>query len=219
MTGARAIRRCAACAACLVCVADVAGGQGPRAEAAGVRRLALSAQNGSPGEAALPVFRAPAADVPRELSQTSPVEESQDRPSLEPARLAGQVLAGAYAGIGGYFLTSWVGGLVMNTMPASDRTKDQVQFALGLVGATAATAASVSAIGNIGDQTGSYRAALAGTAGGVAVGVILNQLLYGHARLPSEEGSSRVRWLEASLEALLPSIGATIAFNSTRKYK
>jgi hypothetical protein len=158
--------------------------------------------------------------APRSLSQVEPPNDGADTPSLEPARLAGQVLAGAYSGIGGYFLASWAGGLVMDRMPmASDGTKDKVQFAMGLVGATAATAASVTAIGNIGDQTGSYRAALAGTVGGVAVGLVINQLLYGHSRLPAEEGSSRVRWLEASLEALLPSIGATIAFNSTRKYK
>ena len=81
------------------------------------------------------------------------------------------------------------------------------------------TAASVSAIGNIGDQTGSYPAALAGTAGGVVAGLLLNQILYGHARLPSEPESSRLRWVEASLEAMLPSIGATIGFNSTRKFK
>jgi hypothetical protein len=130
------------------------------------------------------------------------------------------LLAGAYAGIGGYFIGSFAGDLIGDVLPtASDGTKDQISFATGVLGATMATAASVAAVGNIGDQTGSYPSALAGTAGGVVVGLIINQALYGHARLPTESESSRLRWVEASLEALLPSIGATIAFNSTRKFK
>ena len=137
-----------------------------------------------------------------------------------PARVAGEVLAGAYAGIGGYFVGSWLAGNVGEMLPdASEGTRDQIAFVGGVVGAGIATAASVSAIGNIGDQTGSYPAALAGTAGGVVAGLLLNQILYGHARLPSEPESSRLRWVEASLEAMLPSIGATIGFNSTRKFK
>lgn len=158
------------------------------------------------------------AQAPRMLSQTPP--NQLRTPPIEPARVAGQVMAGAYAGIGGYVLGSWVGSLVIERVPmASEGTREQVSFALGLVGATIATAKTVSAIGNIGDQTGNYSHALAGTVGGVAAGLLLNQVLYGHASLPEHTGSSRVRWIEASLEALLPSIGATIAFNSTRRYK
>jgi hypothetical protein len=213
------LRRCVTCAACFACAAPDLSAQGPRYESLGVRRFEGFGQRRLPSAIGPAQLRAPNAGDPRTLSQVGPGEESRGTPPVEPARVAGQVLAGAYAGIGGYVLASWAGGLMSDNLPASDNTKDQIQFAFGLVGATMATAASVSAIGNIGDQTGSYRAALAGTAGGVAVGVILNQLLYGHARLPSEEGSSRVRWIEASLEALLPSIGATLAFNSTRKYK
>jgi hypothetical protein len=219
VTTAARIRRSVCCAACVVCAAQGVEAQGPRLEPTGVRRVEGAAERVLPAGMIPSELRAPEGGNPRNLSQVGPAEESRGTPPVEPARVAGQVLAGAYSGIGGYVLASWAGGLAMNNMPASENTKDQIQFALGLVGATMATAASVSAIGNIGDQTGSYRAALAGTAGGVAVGVILNQLLYGHARLPSEEGSSRVRWIEASLEALLPSIGATLAFNSTRKYK
>jgi hypothetical protein len=48
---------------------------------------------------------------------------------------------------------------------------------------------------------------------------VLNRVLYGQARLPSDRQHSRMRWVEASFEALLPSLGATIAFNSTRQYK
>ena len=142
------------------------------------------------------------------------------KPPLEPARIAGQVLAGAYAGLGGYVIASWAGGFLTDRLTdASEGTKDHIQFAVGVTGAALATAGSVWAVGDIGDQTGSYTAALAGTAGGIAVAFALNKILYGHARLPTETGSSRMRWVEASLEALLPSIGATIAFNSKRRYK
>jgi hypothetical protein len=147
-------------------------------------------------------------------------EAARPVPAIEPARVAGEVLAGAYAGIGGYVLGNWAGGMLASMLPStSDGARDRIAMVSGILGAGIATAASVAAVGNIGDETGSYPAALAGTAGGVAVGLLLNQLLYGHARLPSEGESSRVRWIEASLEAMLPAIGATIAFNSTRRFK
>ncbi len=142
------------------------------------------------------------------------------RPELEPARVTGELLAGAYAGIAGYFIGTWAGGLVAEALPdESQDAKERIGFLFGATGAALATAASVAAVGNIGDQTGSYPTALAGTAAGVVAGVLLNQLLYGHARLPAETSSSRMRWVSASIEALLPSIGATIAFNSTRRFK
>jgi hypothetical protein len=144
---------------------------------------------------------------------------SAGTPALEAPRVAGELLAGAYASIGGYMVGSWVGGLAAEPLPASDDTKEQISFATGVVGASFATAAAVSAVGSIGDQTGSYGAAVGGAAGGVVAGFLVNQILYGHARLPSQSESSRMRWVEASVEALLPSIGATLAFNSSRRFK
>ncbi len=148
------------------------------------------------------------------------VDAGRGDPPLEPARIAGQLLAGAYAGLGGYVIGHWAAGFVTERMTgASEGTKDDLKFTVGVITAAAATAGSVWTVGDIGDQTGSYTAALAGTAGGIAAAFLLNKVLYGQARLPNEEGSSRMRWVEASLEALLPSLGATIAFNSTRRYK
>lgn len=201
----RSIRACAACAASWVAIgvglgtpAQTVSAQAPRSEQAGISALRM----------------------PLSPALQSTGAEADAKPVLEPARVAGQVLAGAYSSMAGYLIGSWAGSVVGSRMPGmSDDAKERLKFVTGVLGATAATAASVSAIGNIGDQTGSYPAALAGTAAGVTAGIILNQLLYGHARLPSETGSSKARWLEASLEALLPSIGATIAFNSTRRFK
>lgn len=201
----RSIRACATCTASWVAIgvaigtpAQTVSAQSPRFEQVGISALRM----------------------PLTPALQSTGAEADAKPALEPARVAGQVLAGAYSSMAGYLIGSWAGSVVGSRMPGmSDDAKERVKFVTGVLGATAATAASVSAIGNIGDQTGSYPAALAGTAAGVTAGIILNQLLYGHARLPSETGSSRARWLEASLEALLPSIGATIAFNSTRRFK
>ena len=188
--------------------------------AMGLRSPALGAQPSVTRASAVERFR---PSIPRHpLFQASPGDKQRatPRPQLEPARIAGEVLAGAYAGIAGYFFGNWAGGMLAGTLPtASDGTREQIAFAGGIAGAALTTAASVAFIGDIGDQTGSYPAALAGTAGGIAAGLLLNQLLYGHARLPTEHGSSRVRWIEASLEAMLPAIGATIAFNSSRRYK
>lgn len=165
-----------------------------------------------------------AARVPLATVTTIPgasvTSTTDGRPALEPARIAGQVLAGAYAGIGGYLIGTLTGNLVGDVLTrASQDTREQVGFGFGIAGGALATAASVSAIGNIGDQTGSFGTALVGTGGGVLAGLLLNQVMYGHARLPSDPQSSRMRWVEASLEALLPSLGATIAFNSTRRFK
>lgn len=146
--------------------------------------------------------------------------EGRAKPDLEPARVIGEVLAGAYAGIGGYVIASWASGFLTDRLTdASDGTKDQIQFGFGVAGAVASTAVSVWAVGDIGDQTGSYSATVIGAAGGVATAFLINKALYGSTRLPTEHGSSRMRWVEASLEALLPSIGATIGFNSSRRYK
>lgn len=197
-------------AVCVALLATVAGAQ-PVRQAAGVVRAPHPAVR-------LGTFVRTAPATGRAAWQAT--STGKGMPPLEPARVAGEVLAGAYAGIGGYFIGSWLGGNIGEMLPdASEGTRDQIAFVGGVVGAGIATAASVSAIGNIGDQTGSYPAALAGTAGGVVAGLLLNQILYGHARLPSETESSRLRWVEASLEAMLPSIGATIGFNSTRKFK
>lgn len=171
---------------------------------------------------AQPVYRAPSGirRLPPATAAFQATTANGGKPSLDAARVAGELLAGSYAGVAGYFLGSWISGFGADALAgASEGTKEQITFVGGVLGAGVATAAAVSAVGNIGDQTGSYPAALAGTAAGVGVGLLLNQVLYGHARLPREEESSRMRWIEASLEAMLPSIGATIAFNSTRKFK
>ncbi|MCC7194765.1 MAG: hypothetical protein IT356_04330 [Gemmatimonadaceae bacterium] len=154
------------------------------------------------------------------LAAATDPDAGSAKPSVEPARVFGEIFAGAYAGVAGYFVGTWVGSAIAEGLGTeSPENRERIGYVVGILSATFATAGSVAAVGNIGDQTGSYPAALVGTAAGVAVGVLFDQMIYGHARLPSETGSSRMRWVSASIEALLPSFGATIAFNSTRRFK
>ena len=217
MTLRRRVRRvcrtlCGGC--CALGIASSAGAQGLATLATSTTQVRSAAVGVAPLRLArrLPSLRP-------QFQSTAEPPGSKARPDIEPARVVGQLFAGAYAGIGGYVVGNWAGGLLAEALPASETTRDQIAFGAGVIGGGLATAASVAAIGNIGDQTGSYPIAIVGTAGGILAGALLNQLLYGHARLPAEGLSSRARWIEASLEALLPSLGATIAFNSTRRYK
>lgn len=218
MTSRRAVRSLRAWVGCSACVCAFAGGVAGAAGVVSPLAAQPSLARAGAGVAAHGAMRSVAG--PRApLWQTVPSKTVHPRPSLEPARVVGEALAGAYAGIAGYFIGSMTVGGVAELTDVSDDVKERIAFVGGVVGAGAATAASVWAIGNIGDQTGSFPISLAGTGAGVALGILLNQMIYGHARLPSAGESSRMRWVEASLEALLPSIGATIAFNSTRRFK
>ena len=75
------------------------------------------------------------------------------------------------------------------------------------------------AIGAIGNQTGSYPLALLGAGAGYLAALAVTHFIdrpSGPAVTPQK---SRARWLQATVESLLPAIGATIAFNSSRRFK
>lgn len=217
MTRRHAVRSWRACVGCGACVCVLAvGAEGAVAAVSPLAAQPSLARAGA-GVAAYGAVRSVAGTGSPSFAGVPAT--TRGRPPLEPARVVGEALAGAYAGIAGYFIGSMTVGGVAELSDISDDMKERIAFFGGVVGAGAATAASVWAIGNIGDQTGSFPISVAGTAAGLAAGILLNQIIYGHARLPSAGESSRMRWVEASLEALLPSIGATIAFNSTRRFK
>jgi len=71
----------------------------------------------------------------------------------------------------------------------------------------------------MGDQRGSYPWAVAGAAGGYLTAVAVKQLIAPKHSPAVTPEQSRARWLRATVESLLPAIGATIAFNSTRRFK
>jgi hypothetical protein len=144
----------------------------------------------------------------------------QKRPALEPARVGGEVLAGTYAGLGGFLLGRFAGGAVAGLMPdAAESTRDNIAHWTGLLAGGAATAGGVYAVGAMGNQTGSYPLALLGAGAGYAAVLAVTHLIdrpSGPAVTPQK---SHARWLEATVESLLPAIGATIAFNSSRRFK
>lgn len=142
------------------------------------------------------------------------------RPALSAARVTGEAVVGAYAAIGGYYIGRYVANSIGDMMTgASERTRSRLAMTGAWSGAIVGSAAGVYGIGNLGDQTGSITATLGGAAAGAVTGWLLDRMFRtGRPADPSLVGS-QMRWLEASLESLLPSIGATIGFNSSRRFK
>ncbi len=152
-------------------------------------------------------------------AQAAPVASS-NRPALEPLRVGGEVFVGTYAGLGGFLIGRYLGGSLADLMPdAAESTRDEIAHWTGLAAGGAATAGGVYAIGAIGNQTGSYPLALLGAGAGYLTALAVTRLIdrpSGPAVTPQK---SRARWLQATVESLLPAIGATIAFNSSRRFK
>lgn len=141
-------------------------------------------------------------------------------PPLSAGRVLGEALGGTYAGIGGFVIGRFVGERAADVMGvANDRTRDRIGFTSGVVVAGLATAGTVYAIGNIDGQTGDFDATLLGTGVGFVGALGLARILLGPAERPREGISTAGRWAAANVIALLPSIGATIAFNQTRRYR
>jgi hypothetical protein len=141
-----------------------------------------------------------------------------DRPRLDAARVAGETLVGAYAGIGGYFLGRYVADRVTHLAGVeNEETHRKVGMVGGVVVAGFATAGAVYAIGSMGDTGGDFNMTLAGTGAGFVLSLGVARLLLGPDVRPPEGMGTGARWATANVLALLPAIGATIGFNSTRR--
>jgi hypothetical protein len=101
----------------------------------------------------------------------------------------------------------------------SEDTRRRLGYLGGVIGGGLATAGTVFAIGNVGDQTGDFDATYLGTGAGFVLALGLAKVLLGPDGRPPESSSTAARWATANVIALLPAIGATIAFNSTRRFK
>ncbi len=142
------------------------------------------------------------------------------RPPLDAMRIGGEVVVGAYTGIAGFFIGRYAGLFIADALPhESENARDKVAMGAGIAGAALGTTGGVYVIGSIGDQTGSFGATLIGAGAGAVAGWLVYRVFIGSDRLSPSRATSRMRWLEASIEALLPSVGATIGFNSSRRYK
>ena len=149
------------------------------------------------------------------LSATPALAQRSPRP-LSGARVAAQVTGGALtmplAFIGGGLATRWVAG----RLGATENQASRVAYLGAWSAAALATAGVPALIGARGPGTGSYAAALAGTlAGGIAsYGLIrLNRRGDEDERRPCRLGCI----VSAAGVFLLPSIGATVGFNLSRR--
>lgn len=144
----------------------------------------------------------------------------QERPQLSAGRVAGEIAAGTYAGIGGFIVGRFVGERVGDLMGVmSDDTRRRLGFAGGVVGGGLATAGAVFAVGSIGDQTADFDATYLGTGVGFVAAWGLSRVLLGPSERPRQGMSTAARWATANVIALLPALGGTIGFNSTRRLR
>lgn len=136
------------------------------------------------------------------LSSNTPLEAqnlSTKIPPLSAVRITGEVLAGSAVGFGLGYLAASLG---------SDPYESIVYWMGGhLLGSPL----GVYLVGNTGDETGSFRAALIGSFAGWLTSFALGASAPIYAKL-GEEGL-------ITLMFVLPPVGATGVFNSSRKYK
>jgi hypothetical protein len=141
-----------------------------------------------------------------------------DRPRLDAGRVTGEVVVGAYAGIGGVLLGRRIGHEIASAAGAdSEVTIRRVEFAGAAAGGIFATSGAIFAIGSMGDQTGDYSDTALGTTAGFVVAVGVARIILGPDLRPEPGTSTAMRWTVANVLALLPAIGGTIAFNSSRR--
>lgn len=150
----------------------------------------------------------------------APARAQQERPPLSAGRVTGEIAAGTYSGIGGFIVGRFVGERAGDVIGvSSEDTRKRLGYAGGVIGGGLATAGVVFAIGNIGDQTGEFDATYLGTGVGFVAALGLSRALLGPAGRPRSGMSTAARWAAANVIAALPAIGATIGFNSSRRYR
>ena len=149
-------------------------------------------------------------------------QDPRARPPLESWRLAGEVVAGSYAGFAGYFIGRYVGSRIGDQwLPGAshETARNRVKQGLAYTAGAFATAGAVYGVGSLDGQRAEYWTTLAGTGAGFAVAVVVNKLLLPTPREGETAGGRFARRAGEVLEILFPSIGATIAFNSTRRFR
>jgi hypothetical protein len=154
------------------------------------------------------------------VAAIAPLRAQEARPSLSAGRVGGELIVGAYAGIGGFFIGRYVGDRLGDGFGVtSESTRDRLRTSTGVLLAGAATAGTVYAIGNIGNQTGDLGETTAGTAVGLVAAIALSRVVMAPEGRPPRNSSTARRWATANVIALLPAIGATVAFNNSRQFR
>jgi hypothetical protein len=134
-------------------------------------------------------------------------------PAISAGAVAGQVSLGVVGTAVGFF----GGGLAARRIAIALRSDDDMISRVAYVGAytggALATAVAPALIGSRGDAHGRYAAGVAGAIGGGLVSVVIRKL--GRTGVFGERGPVAIV-MGAAIVAL-PSIGATIAYNQSRR--
>ncbi len=142
------------------------------------------------------------------------------RPAVRPERVAIEVVGGTYVGLAGYFVGRGVGVIATRMMSEDrDRLREKIVHTTGLIGGAFTVGGYVYAIGDMGSETGSFPATMLGVGVGAVASEVLSRVVFKRRHYTEFKDSTKRKWLAATLEACLPAIGGTIAFNSSRKWQ
>jgi hypothetical protein len=151
------------------------------------------------------------------LAHPAAAAAQRDPPSLNAGRVAGQVATGVLGTPVGFV----AGGLATRTIARSLGAGEERASSIAMVGAWTGsallTAAGPTLVGASQPHVrGSYPAALAGAVAGGVGSWLLVRL---NTRSAEDDGACHVRCVLSTVAIFtLPSIGATIGFNLSRKY-
>ena len=144
--------------------------------------------------------------------------QALEKPRLDAGRVTGEVVAGTYAGIGGFLVGRAVAiGIAEGLGAVEEPTLRRLGWAGGILGGGLATAGVVYGIGGLGETAGDFDATWLGSGVGFVLSASVARLMFGADGTPPEGMPPAARWATISALALLPAIGATIGFNSTRR--
>jgi len=147
-----------------------------------------------------------------------PVLAQSDRPSVSFGRAAGQVGLGTLALPVGFVVGGVTADWVAGRLGVSEETADIVAIAGAWSGAALATGGGATLIGSRGNTTGSYGAAVAGAViGGVGSYLLIRLNERGDDEQDRPCGVLCV--VSAIGVVALPSIGATVGYNLSRRYE
>jgi len=134
-------------------------------------------------------------------------EQKDEKPTLSPVRITGEIVGGMFAGLAG-------GVVVIASIVAVDDKAPSIILGTALATAYAlGSTTTVYLIGNIGDQTGSLGATMLGTVMGGVVGIAGGFLIH------AVRGDIDHDDLAELFILAVPAVGATIGFNLTRRYE
>lgn len=148
----------------------------------------------------------------------TPLAAQSDKPPVSVGRALGQIGLGTLGLPLGFVAGGVTADWIAARLSLSDDTADKVAIVGAWTGAALATAGGSTLVGSRGSTTGSYAAAIAGAAVG-GIGSYLLIRLNERADDESDE-PCRIRCVVSAIGVvLLPSIGATVGYNLSRKFE